>query len=154
VVAALAGQGIVVEETYAGRILGEWRAAHPALSRPRRKGGRCSCPNQACPDPGKHPRLRGWQCLAAADTAVVGKWWRRWPEANLGLATGRRFDVPDVEGAAGVEALRAILFIAPAEHPGPLARTGGGGWHLLYAPPGWGIGFGCCPGWTGGAAVG
>ena len=40
VVAAQAGQGIVVEETYAGRILGEWRAAHPAPSRPRRKGGR------------------------------------------------------------------------------------------------------------------
>jgi hypothetical protein len=40
VVAALAGQGIAVEETYAGRILGEWRVAHPASNRARRKGGR------------------------------------------------------------------------------------------------------------------
>jgi hypothetical protein len=40
VVAALAGQGMAVEETYAGRILGEWRVAHPAPSRPRRKSGR------------------------------------------------------------------------------------------------------------------
>jgi hypothetical protein len=43
VVAALAGQGMAVEETYAGRILGEWRVAHPAHpapSRPRRKSGR------------------------------------------------------------------------------------------------------------------
>jgi hypothetical protein len=40
VVAALAGQGIAVEETYAGRILGEWRVAHPTPSRPRRKGSR------------------------------------------------------------------------------------------------------------------
>ena len=40
VVAALAGQRVVVEETYAGRILGEWRVAHPAPSRPRKKGGR------------------------------------------------------------------------------------------------------------------
>jgi hypothetical protein len=40
VVAALAGQGITVEETYAGRILGEWRVAHPTPSRPRRKSGR------------------------------------------------------------------------------------------------------------------
>ena len=39
VVAALAGQGIVVEETYAGRILGEWRVAHPT-PKARRKGGR------------------------------------------------------------------------------------------------------------------
>ena len=99
-----------------------------------RPGGRCSCRDQACPDPGKHPRLRGWQRLAAADPAVVGEWWRRWPAANLALATGRRFDVLDLDGEQGVEALRAVLSIAPSEHPGPVARTGGGGWHLLYAP--------------------
>jgi hypothetical protein len=38
IVAALAGQGIAVEETYAGRILGEWRVNHPAPSGPRRRG--------------------------------------------------------------------------------------------------------------------
>jgi Bifunctional DNA primase/polymerase, N-terminal len=37
-----------------------------------------------------------------------------------------------------VEALRAVLSIAPWEHPGPLARSGGGGWHLLYATTGLG----------------
>ena len=26
-------------------------------------GGGCSCPDPDCPDPGKHPRLRGWQRL-------------------------------------------------------------------------------------------
>jgi hypothetical protein len=40
VVAALAVQGIPVEETYAGRILGEWRVAHAAPTSSRRKGGR------------------------------------------------------------------------------------------------------------------
>jgi hypothetical protein len=40
VVAALAGQGIAVEETYAGRILGEWRVAHPAPNASRKRGGR------------------------------------------------------------------------------------------------------------------
>ena len=100
--------------------------------------GGCSCPDPACPDPGKHPRLRGWQRLAATDPAVVGEWWRRWPRANLALVTGRRFDVLDLDGTQGVEALRAVLSIAPLEHPGPVARTGGGGWHLLYAPAGLG----------------
>jgi Protein of unknown function (DUF2637) len=38
VVAALAGQGIPVEETYAGRILGEWRVNHPAPAGPRKRG--------------------------------------------------------------------------------------------------------------------
>ena len=40
VVAALAGQGIAVEETYAGRILGEWRVNHPTPTKARRKGSR------------------------------------------------------------------------------------------------------------------
>ena len=38
IVAALAGQGIPVEETYAGRILGEWRVAHPAPAGARKRG--------------------------------------------------------------------------------------------------------------------
>jgi hypothetical protein len=38
VVAALAGQGIAVEETYAGRILGEWRVNHPAPTGSRKRG--------------------------------------------------------------------------------------------------------------------
>jgi hypothetical protein len=117
-------------------------------------GGGCSCPDQACQDPGKHPRLRGWQRLASTDPAVVGAWWRRWPDANLGLATGRRFDVLDLDGPHGVEALRAALSITPAEHPGPVARTGGGGWHLLYRPSGFGNRSGCCRGLTGGAEAG
>jgi Bifunctional DNA primase/polymerase, N-terminal len=103
-----------------------------------RPGGGCSCPDQACPDPGKHPRLRGWQRLTATDPMVVGEWWRRWPEANLALMAGRRFGVLDLDGEQGVEALRAVLSITPTEHPGPVARTGGGGWHLLYAPTGLG----------------
>jgi hypothetical protein len=116
-----------------------------------RPGGGCTCADSACSDPGKHPRLAGWQRLAAADPAVVGEWWRRWPQANLGLATGRRFDVLDLDGTQGVEALCAILSIAPAEHLGPVARTGGGGWHLLYRPSGLGNRVGLAPGvdWRG-----
>jgi hypothetical protein len=54
------------------------------------------------------------------------------------LATGQRFDVLDLDGTQGVEALRAILQLDPMAHPGPVARSGGGGWHLLYAPTGLG----------------
>jgi len=117
----------------------------------RRPGGGCSCPDRACSDAGKHPRLRGWTRLATTDSAVVGEWWRRWPDANLGLVTGRRFDVLDLDGAAGVEALRAALSISPWEHPGPVARTGGGGWHLLYRPLGLGNRVRLAPGldWRG-----
>jgi hypothetical protein len=114
--------------------------------------GGCTCPDQeACPDPGKHPRLRGWQRLAATDLGLVGEWWWRWPAANLGLATGRRFDVLDLDGEQGAERVRTALSIDPAEHPGPVARSGGGGWHLLYAPTRLGNRVGLLPGvdWRG-----
>jgi hypothetical protein len=117
--------------------------------------GACTCRDRACPDPGKHPRLRGWQRLASTDPARVGEWWRRWPHSNPGLVTGRRFDVLDLDGVQGVEALRAVLSIDPAEHPGPVARTGGGGWHLLYAPTGLGNRVGLLAGvdWRGGGGL-
>jgi hypothetical protein len=89
--------------------------------------------------------------------AVVGEWWRRWPDANLGLVTGRRFDVLDLDGDLGVEARRAVLSITPVEHSGPVPRTGGGGWHVLYRLSGLGnrvrllAGGGLAgPGWAGG----
>jgi hypothetical protein len=114
-------------------------------------GAGCTCPDPGCAEAGKHPRLRGWQRLATVDPALAGEWWRRWPDANLGLATGRRFDVLDLDGDQGMEALRAVLSMAPAEHPGPVARNGGGGWHLLYAPTGLGNRVGLLPGmdWRG-----
>jgi hypothetical protein len=111
----------------------------------------CSCADASCSDPGKHRRLRGWQRLATTAPAVVGEWWRRWPQANLALVTGRRFDVLDLDGEQGKDALRAVLSIAPLEHRGSVARTGGGGWHLLYAPTGLGNRVGLLPGmdWRG-----
>jgi Protein of unknown function (DUF2637) len=38
IVAALAAQGVPIEETYAGRILGEWRVAHPAPAGAHKRG--------------------------------------------------------------------------------------------------------------------
>jgi Bifunctional DNA primase/polymerase, N-terminal len=117
-----------------------------------RPGGGCSCRvGRACPDPGKHPRLAGWQGLASTDPAEVQSWWRRWPAANVGLATGTRFDVLDVDGPGGEAELRALVQAGVVPRAGPLARTGGGGWHLWFAPTGLGNRGGFCPGldWRG-----
>jgi hypothetical protein len=105
--------------------------AHP-------RGG-CTCPaGSGCLEAGKHPRLAAWPRLASSEPTTVRGWWRRWPDANLGLVTGRRFDVLDVDGTQGMEAIRAVIGRDPLDHAGPVARSGGGGWHLLYAPTGLG----------------
>ncbi|HEY2956623.1 MAG TPA: bifunctional DNA primase/polymerase [Actinomycetota bacterium] len=122
-----------------------------------RPDGGCTCHHGTrCTDPGKHPCLKAWPSAASTAPAEVRRWWQRWPQANVGLATGTRFDVLDLDGPEGMEALRAALSQRhPTEHPGPVARTGGGGWHLLYAPTGLGNRVGLLPGvdWRGRGGV-
>lgn len=50
--------------------------------------GRCSCGNQSCPSPGKHPRTSRGFHDASADLAAVVSWWSQWPEANIGWTPG------------------------------------------------------------------
>jgi hypothetical protein len=125
-----------------GRAAGVYAAlGYPVLPvfEPNPDGG-CTCRAAAgCDRAGKHPRIAGGVWQATTEQAVVRRWWRRWPTANLALRTGVRFDVADVDSQPGVEALRATL--TNTDGPlgcGPLARTGGGGWHLLFAPTGHG----------------
>src|SRR6266540_4823480 len=117
------------------------------LHTPRPDG--CSCrAGRACPDPGKHPRLAGWRGLATVDPAAVRGWWRRWPAANVGLATGGRFDVLDVDGPGGEAELRALVEAGVVPRwPAPGAAAG-----TCCSPRrGWGTGVGSARGWTGAA---
>jgi hypothetical protein len=100
----------------------------------------CSCGDQGCDRPGKHPRtllVPHGVAQATRDPERIEGWWRRAPLANIGLATGHLVDVLDVDGPEGIAALRAFA----AEHGwtpgGPLARTGRG-WHLYLQPSGTG----------------
>jgi O-acetyl-ADP-ribose deacetylase (regulator of RNase III) len=102
----------------------------------------CSCRAPDCGQIGKHPLaalVPHGVNDASSDPAVVAGWWRRFPQANVGLATGVAFDALDADGPDGAAALRAFA----ADHalelpPGPLVRTGSGGWHLYLAPTGLG----------------
>jgi hypothetical protein len=101
---------------------------------------RCSCGDQGCDRPGKHPRtllVPHGVAQATRDPERVEGWWRRTPLANIGLATGHLVDVLDLDGPEGVATLRRFA----AEHAwsptGPLARTGRG-WHLYLQPSGTG----------------
>jgi Bifunctional DNA primase/polymerase, N-terminal len=101
----------------------------------------CSCREPGCGQVGKHPLgslVPHGVKDATCNRARILAWWTRYPQANIGLATGQRFDVLDVDGPAGAHAIREFA----AEHglvsSGPLVRTGGGGWHFYLALTGLG----------------
>src|SRR5215211_7478650 len=99
----------------------------------------CSCARGVlCDRPAKHPLVRHGIHDATCDPIQLERWWSRWPAANLGLATGIVFDALDVDGPAGLAALRQFARAANLRLPGPLVATGGGGWHHWFRPTGLG----------------
>jgi Bifunctional DNA primase/polymerase, N-terminal len=104
-------------------------------------GTGCSCRDPGCGQPGKHPLgsvVPHGVKDATCNRARVLAWWTREPQANIGLATGVRFDVLDVDGPAGAQAIRELAATHGLHSSGPLVRTGGGGWHYYLAPTGLG----------------
>jgi len=96
----------------------------------------CSCGNPKCPSPGKHPHLPWEEFQTRRPTeAEVLAWWDQWPDANIGVATGRvsGLVVLDIDGQEGLDNLRRLGLKVPKT---VIAKTGGGGWHLYYHHPG------------------
>jgi hypothetical protein len=101
----------------------------------------CSCRDPSCGQPAKHPLgslVPHGVTDATINRARVLSWWSRHPQANIGLATGHRFDVLDVDGPEGHAAMRVLAAEYGLASSGPLVRTGGGGWHFYLAPTGLG----------------
>ncbi len=74
---------------------------------------------------------------AATDEATVGSWWKRWPNALIGVATGRVSGVvaldidlrPDGDGFASLADMGIPMPI------GPTASTPCGGLHIFFRAP-------------------
>jgi Bifunctional DNA primase/polymerase, N-terminal len=101
----------------------------------------CSCRDPGCGQVGKHPLgalVPHGVKDATTNRARILAWWTRHPPANIGLATGHRFDVLDIDGPAGAQAIRELAATHGLHSSGPLVRTGGGGWHFYLAPTGLG----------------
>ena len=98
----------------------------------------CSCCRPNCSSPGKHPRTTSGLRDATTDPSVVASWWRRWPNANVGIVTGRPsglvvIDIDPRHG--GIDSMQQLVRQHGPLPPGPRVRTGSGGWHLIYAQP-------------------
>jgi hypothetical protein len=101
----------------------------------------CSCRDPDCGQLGKHPLgslVPHGVTDATCNRARILAWWTRHPQANIGLATGYAFDVLDVDGPDGAQAIRTLAATHGLHSAGPLVRTGGGGWHYYLAPTGLG----------------
>jgi hypothetical protein len=98
----------------------------------------CSCGDPACGSIGKHPITAHGLNDASINREQVQWWWRRFPQANIGLATGHLFDVLDVDGPTGERSMARLSARHPFGPPGPVVRTGRGGWHVYLAPTGLG----------------
>src|SRR4029077_2945703 len=89
---------------------------------------------------GKVPRTKHGVKDATRDAAQIIAWWTRWPDANIGLATGQAsgylvLDVDIKNGKRGDESLRKL----ESEH-GPLPKTrhsvtASGGSHYVLRMP-------------------
>jgi hypothetical protein len=70
---------------------------------------------------------------ATTDEGAIAGWWRRWPEANVGLRCDGLL-VVDVDGPAGEQALGLLeRMLEPL--PPTRSQTTGKGRHLLYSTP-------------------
>lgn len=102
------------------------------------KSGRCSCGQRPCASSGKHPRTLHGVKDATTDRATIRDWWREWPRANVGIATGSASGilVLDIDPRNhGEDTLATYL-----EQHGPLpdvptVDTGGGGAHFFFKFP-------------------
>jgi hypothetical protein len=104
---------------------------------------RCSCGDLGCGQVAKHPLgalVPHGLTEATCNRARVLAWWTRYPQANIGLACGHRFDVLDLDGPQAIAALRTFADRHGLDLPagGPVARTGReqAGWHYYLAPAG------------------
>jgi hypothetical protein len=107
----------------------------------------CTCGREDCSSPAKHPCTSHGLKDSSVDPVQLVAWWRRWPNANIGLLTGVAFDVLDIDGDEGMTSINEAAPWwgepwdgGPTDNPtidGPTSQTGRG-WHVLVAPTGLG----------------
>ena len=101
--------------------------------------GVCSCPKgTTCSSVGKHPRIQRGFKAATTDEAVVRDWWSKWPNANIGIATGEKSGllVVDVDPRHDGDISLGELESQHGKLPNTVeSLTGGGGRHVLFKYP-------------------
>ena len=97
----------------------------------------CTCGNEHCLAPAKHPVASGGSLTATIDLDCVRRWWEFWPRANVAIRTGfiSRLVVLNVDiNCDGLATLHDRL--RGGSLPETLTvETGSGGLHLYFQQP-------------------
>lgn len=98
------------------------------------KEGKCTCNDDACNSPGKHPLLKySWKYVATNDPDKITKWLGM-ENINYGIATGRKNSKDNRLFVIDIDAPdHPFLELMPRDtfH----YRTGSGGWHFWFQTP-------------------
>lgn len=105
-----------------------------------RADGSCTCSNSHCEKSrGKHPRTEHGHDDASRDERRIVAWWRRWPDANVGVRAGAESNVIVIDidpRNGGDDSLHEMVMRFGPLPVTPRALTGGGGAHYYFAHPG------------------
>jgi len=101
-------------------------------------GGKCSCGQQDCTSPGKHPRTGNGLKDATTDEATIREWWQQWPDANIGIVTGKESGlvVLDIDPRHGGDKALRQLEEKWGSLPETVEAITGEGRHLFFKHPG------------------
>jgi hypothetical protein len=83
---------------------------------------------------GKRPATRNGFKDATTDAGEITRWWSEEPNRNIGLPTGVRFDVIDIDVPEGLDTLRELSKRDTFVHG--WVDTASGGTHLYIKPTG------------------
>jgi hypothetical protein len=86
----------------------------------------------------KTPVVR-WADVATTEENMLVGWWDTNPDANIGIACGKRSGIVVLDVDAdhgGYESMEALIEQHGKLPETPIARTGGGGEHIFFAHPG------------------
>lgn len=88
----------------------------------------CSCHQDCGRRIGKHPRTQHGLKEATTDQAIIQRWWRQWPMANIGLVAGNisGFVVLDVDSYSGGDV--SLHALCAMYHPLPDTVQTAHGW--------------------------
>jgi hypothetical protein len=92
--------------------------------------GCCTCGREECRSMAKHPITQQGVKDATSGREQIKEWWRLYPHANIGIATGHGLLVVDLDPRHGgtLEALQKLVELPPTA----TVRTGSGGLHLYF----------------------